>query len=77
MLSEIYPRVHARYLSLRVLGPHLDGFVVWLRAKGYPRHPICTRIRAARRLDARSRKDFCVWGQNRAEEQGTWDYKNR
>lgn len=56
MLSEIYPRVHARYSSLPVLGSHLDGFVVWLHAQGYPRHPICMRLRAARRLDARLRR---------------------
>lgn len=56
MLSEIYPRVHTRYSSLRVLGPYLDGFVVWLRTQGYPRHPICMRIRAARRLDSQLRR---------------------
>jgi integrase/recombinase XerD len=56
MLTEIYPRVHARYSSLRVLGPHLNGFVAWLHAQGYPRHRICMRLRAARRLDARLRR---------------------
>ncbi len=56
MLTEIYPRVHARYSSLPVLGPHLDGFVQWLRAQGYPLHPIHLRVRAARRLDARLRR---------------------
>jgi len=52
MLAEIYPRAHARYQSLRVLGPHLDGFVAWLRSQGYPRLPICLRVRAARQIDA-------------------------
>lgn len=56
MLTDIYPRVHARYSSLRVLGPHLNGFVAWLHAQGYPRHPICLRLRAAPRLDARLRR---------------------
>src|SRR5689334_5366043 len=56
MLTEIYPRVHARYSSLRVLGPHLNAFVAWLHAQGYSRHPICMRLRAARRLDARLRR---------------------
>jgi site-specific recombinase XerD len=52
MLAEIYPRVHARYESLRLLGPHLDGFVVWLRSQGYPPLPIYSRLRAARHIDA-------------------------
>jgi site-specific recombinase XerD len=51
MLSEIYPRFHTRFSSLRVLGPHLDGFVGWLRSKGFPLPPICARLRAAKRLD--------------------------
>jgi integrase/recombinase XerD len=52
MLAEIYPRVHARYESLRILGPHLDGFTEWLRSQGYPPLPIYSRVRAARRIDA-------------------------
>jgi integrase/recombinase XerD len=51
MLSEIYPRFHARFSALRVLGPHLDGFVGWLRSQGFPRSPILARLRAAKRLD--------------------------
>lgn len=51
MLAEIFPRAHARFASLRVLGPHLDGFVGWLCAQGYPRLPICRRIREAPRVD--------------------------
>ena len=51
MLSEIYPRFQTRFSSLRVLGPHLDGFVDWLRSQGFPRPPICARLRAAKRLD--------------------------
>jgi site-specific recombinase XerD len=52
MLTEIYPRCHVRYESLHVLGPHLDGFVAWLRLQGYPPLPIRMRVRAAKRLDA-------------------------
>ena len=51
MLTEIYPRHHARFSDLPVLGPHLDDFVGWLRLRGYPRLPIRARIRAAKRLD--------------------------
>ena len=52
MLAEIYPRYHARYASLPVLGPHLDGFVGWLRGQGYSDRLIRLRVRAAKRLDA-------------------------
>lgn len=51
MLAEIYPRAHARYSSLPLLGPHLDGFVEWLLSQSYPRLPIRLRIRAAKQLD--------------------------
>lgn len=53
MLTELYPRVHARYASMRVLGSHLDGFVDWLGSQGYPTLPIQLRVRAAKKLDAR------------------------
>ncbi|MBW2263514.1 MAG: tyrosine-type recombinase/integrase [Deltaproteobacteria bacterium] len=56
MLAELFPRAHARYSSLPVLGPHLDGFVVWLRSQGYHDLLIRLRIRAARRLDALLRR---------------------
>jgi site-specific recombinase XerD len=51
MLAEIYPRYHARYASLPVLGPHLAGFVEWLRGQGYSHRLIRLRVRAAKRLD--------------------------
>lgn len=57
MLAEILPRAHARYTSLPILGPHLDGFVAWLRSQGYPRLPICMRIRATIPLEALLRRD--------------------
>jgi len=52
MLSKIFPRIHARFLALRVLGPHLEGFVVWLLLQGYPLLPIRLRVRAAEQLDS-------------------------
>ena len=51
MLQEIYPRDHARFSSLPVLGPHAEQFVVWLHAQGYPRLPIRLRIRELPRVD--------------------------
>lgn len=56
MLVELYPRSHARFSSLRLLGPHVDGFVGWLQTLGYPRHPIRLRIRETPRVDARLRR---------------------
>lgn len=52
MLAELYPRKHSRYASLPLLGPHLEGFVVWLRSQGYPRLPIRLRVRAASQFDS-------------------------
>jgi integrase/recombinase XerD len=56
MLAEIFPRAHARLASLPLLGPHLDGFVVWLCSQGYPLLPIRLRIRETPRLDALLRR---------------------
>jgi hypothetical protein len=56
MLAEMFPRIHARLASLRVLGPLLDEFVGWLHARGYPPLPIRLRVRAAPRLEARLRR---------------------
>jgi len=56
MLTELFPRANARFASLPLLGPHLDGFVVWLCSQGYPRLPIRLRIREMPRLDARLRR---------------------
>jgi integrase/recombinase XerD len=51
MLTEFFPRVHARFSSLVLLGPHVDGFVVWLDAQGFPRRPICLRVRELPRIE--------------------------
>ncbi|MFQ5699947.1 MAG: site-specific integrase [Myxococcota bacterium] len=56
MLAELFPRAHARFASLPLLGPHLDGFVVWLCSRGYPRLPIRLRIREMPRVDALLRR---------------------
>lgn len=52
MLTELFPRAHARYAALPVLGPHLDGLVRWLWRVGYPAPRIRERVKAARRLAA-------------------------
>jgi site-specific recombinase XerD len=56
LLVELYPRLHARFSSLKLLGPHIDDFVRWLHAAGYPPLPIRLRIRETPRVDARLRK---------------------
>ncbi|MGZ8740962.1 MAG: site-specific integrase [Gaiellaceae bacterium] len=56
MLVDIYPRFHARISSLPLLGPLAEEFVVWLHAVGYTRFPICLRVRALPRVDARLRR---------------------
>lgn len=44
MLKKIYPRAHARVSSLPLLGQHVEGFVSWLHARGYPPLPIRRRL---------------------------------
>jgi len=56
MLIDLFPRAHARFSSLPVLGQHLDGFVDWLSAQGYPETPIRRRIRKTPHLEARLRR---------------------
>lgn len=56
MLVELYPRLHARFSSLPLLGPHVDDFVVWMHAQGYPRLPIRLRVRETPRVEARLRR---------------------
>jgi integrase/recombinase XerD len=53
MLVELFPRMHRRYSSLRLLGPILGGFAGWLHARGYPRVAVRRHLRAARRLERR------------------------
>ena len=53
MLIELFPRMHRRYSSLRLLGPILGSFAAWLHARGYPRIAVRRHLRAARRLEQR------------------------
>ena len=50
MLASLFPRAHARYTSLPVLGGSLEGLCVWLHARGYPRDAIRRRLGAAASL---------------------------
>lgn len=56
MLVELFPRIHARFSSLPLLGPHLDDFVVWLHSRGHARLPLRRRIREAPRVERRLRR---------------------
>jgi len=50
MLATMFPRAHARYTSLPVLGGSLDGLCIWLHSRGYPRTAIQRRMGAAASL---------------------------
>ena len=50
MLASLFPRAHARYTSLPVVGGCLEGLCVWLHARGYPRDAIQRRMQAAASL---------------------------
>ncbi len=52
MLEEMFPRDHARLLSLRLLGSHLEGLSVSLRAQRYPYPVIRLRVVQASRAEA-------------------------
>lgn len=56
MLVQLFPRMHRRYSSLRLLGPILSGFAAWLHVRGYPRVAVRRHVRAARRLEQRWRR---------------------
>jgi integrase/recombinase XerD len=64
MLAELFPRAHVRFASQLLLGPHLDGFIEWLYARGYPDLPIRRRIRKTAHVDAALRRrgvrDLCA-----------------
>ena len=50
MLALLFPRAHARYMSLPILGGSLGGLCAWLHARGYPRDAIGRRMGAAASL---------------------------
>lgn len=51
MLTSLFPRAHARYSSLRLIGPVLEALCQWLHAKGYPGNAIRRRITGAPLLE--------------------------
>jgi integrase/recombinase XerD len=53
MLVHLFPRMHRRYSSLRLLGPILDDFSGWLQERGYPHSAVRRHLRATRRLEQR------------------------
>jgi integrase/recombinase XerD len=51
MLTELFPRVHRRYSSLKILGRILGDYALWLLAEGYPRERVRQHLRTAVRLE--------------------------
>ena len=56
MLVELFPRAHARYHSLPVLGSRLSGLACWLHEQGFSRLTIRHRMQRAPGLDADLRR---------------------
>ena len=52
MLIDLFPRDHARFLKLPLLGDYLDGLAQWLATQGFPRSQIRRRVREAPVLEA-------------------------
>lgn len=50
MLKTLYPRTHADYESMPVIGDVLNEFCIWLSKRGYPPAAIRRRVRASRLL---------------------------
>lgn len=80
MLVQLFPRMHRRYSSLRLLGPMLGDFARWLQERGYPRIAVRRHIRASGRLEQRwhrrgirsreviGRADFAVCAQGHSQD---------
>jgi len=51
MLSELFPRAHARFSSLPIMGPVVGGFAAWMLQHGYPPAPVRRHVRSTRRID--------------------------
>lgn len=51
MLRDLFPRAHARYSSLLLVGPWMDKLARWLAAKGLSTRSIRDRITRAPRLE--------------------------
>lgn len=56
MLADVYPRYHARFASLPLLGAHVEGFLEWLQSHGCPLGQIRRRIHETTRLDSQLRR---------------------
>lgn len=69
MLIDLFPRAHARYASLPLLGPQMDGFARWLADKGLSTQSIRNRILRAPRLEEilRDRSVRCLGELSQAE----------
>ena len=59
MLIDLYPRAHARFTSLPLLGPHLEGFAGWLAGRDYPRTLIRERMRKTPLLEELLQRSGC------------------
>jgi len=51
MLTSLFPRAHARYAALALLGPVLEALCQWLHSKGYPQNAIRRRLTGAPLLE--------------------------
>ncbi len=60
MLTELFRQVHARYSSLPVLGPILDGFAEWLFQLGYRRALVRRHLQGAWHADAALQRRGCL-----------------
>jgi len=56
MLEDLFRRDHARYSSLRLLGPHVEDLAAWLRGQRHSDLAIRLRIRATPRVEALLRR---------------------
>lgn len=56
MLTSLFPRAHARYSSLPVLGSVLEEFCSWLHARGFPLAAVRRHVEAAPFLDRHLRR---------------------
>jgi site-specific recombinase XerD len=56
MLKELFPRAHARFSSLPLLGSITDSFTDWLQQQGYRRRCARILVRTLSRLDAMIRQ---------------------
>ena len=51
MLIDLFPRAHARFVSLPLLGAQLEGFSLWLGSRGFSPGSIRRRVQGAPALE--------------------------